>query len=78
MKYGFFSKEAVIFGTSIYGTPDGKEVEVTGIGDIPNPKDPDSGYYFKDAIGVGEVTTWIRKGRKDTSGIQMMSRYKWK
>lgn len=60
--YGFFSVEAVKkgLGTAIYLTTDGKEVEITSVCRSEDKKN----YEWRDFVCVGEVTKWIRPGRK--------------
>ena len=53
MMYGYYSMQARKFGTYIYLTPEGVEIEVTAIGKSENPKD--DGYLWKDAVMIGEV-----------------------
>jgi hypothetical protein len=60
-KYGFYSIKAIEGGggTSIYSTPDGREVEVSMVDDNPEG----SGYSWPDKVSRGEVVEWLRRGR---------------
>lgn len=59
--YGFYSeKGAKLGGTSIYATPDGKEVEVSCVDE--NPSAPE--YKWDDKVYVGPVTRWIRTAQR--------------
>lgn len=52
---------ADLYGSSIYSTADGSEVEVTCV----EPGLEDTGIYnWKDAVVVGPVSSYIRTGRK--------------
>ena len=66
MFYGYFSQQSINkgFGSCIYSTPDGREVEVTSIGTTSDPKD--SGYMWKDTVVIGQVVEWVRDGKKET------------
>jgi len=60
-QYGWYSaKAAEIYGTIFYFTPEGKEVEVTGVG----PKDYHKRYLWDDVTCVGEVARYSRPGKK--------------
>lgn len=58
--YGWFSEKAAEYGTSIYKTPEGKEVEVTLVQDSEILS---TTYKWEDVIPVGEVTQYLRQGR---------------
>lgn len=63
---GFYSQQSVDlgYGTSMWNTPDGKQVEITV---VLRPGTEDS-YQWPDKKFVGLVTTWARVGRPDTTG----------
>lgn len=61
--YGFFSYQALKYGFCIYATPDGKEVEVTGVFTDPEAKS----YKWADKKCVGVVTGWLRQGVESKS-----------
>jgi hypothetical protein len=57
-KYGFYSAEAAKFyGTHLYSTVDGQQVEVTSICRDIHGID----YKWKDKRFVGEVVKWLGK-----------------
>lgn len=61
LRFAWYSNNAAkLYGTHIYQTADGREVEVTGVqlaaGDT-------RGYQWSDQVAVGFVTNWVRKGR---------------
>jgi hypothetical protein len=62
-RYGFVSHKSIAAGcgSSIYATPDGREVEVTCVDRDPNGWE---GYKWDDVQPVGEVTRWLRDGAK--------------
>jgi hypothetical protein len=61
VKYGFYSEIAAKqFGTFIYLDTNNKEVEVTNI----SLDQLCSGYHFADKVCLGQVTTFVRKGRR--------------
>lgn len=67
MIYGFYSNvSAERYGTGIWSRPDGTEVEVTAVTDDLVYND----YKFADKICVGEVTVWLRKGRRGKVEVQ--------
>ena len=70
MKYGVFSERASqLSGTTIYRTPDGKEVEVSGIYD-----DPDcTGFMWPDKVLLGPIEHRVREGRPRTEEIKKFS-----
>jgi hypothetical protein len=50
----WYSAKAVVqWGSNFWRTPDGREVEVTSVGDS---------YGWDDKVSVGPVTEWVRKG----------------
>ena len=58
-KWGFFSATAYEkFGSFIWETPEGKEVEVTGITHEENG----SSYKWPDKIPVGQVIKYVKAG----------------
>lgn len=62
--YGLFSEQAANeFGSSIFLTPDGKEVEVTFVYTTDGFS---ADYGFADKVFVGQVTEFLRKGRIPT------------
>lgn len=74
MKQGWFSKKAVDLGcgTSIYRTPTGEEVEVTIVAeDLPDT-------YFRDAVPVGPVVSWVRQGQSRASLTHCRTLKVWK
>lgn len=59
--YGFYSeRHARAYGTVIYSTPDGFQIEVTAVYRSRTP----SSYKWPDAGCVGEVVDFVRKGRE--------------
>jgi hypothetical protein len=64
--YACFSEEgANLFGSSIYLTLDGKEIEVTGVYFDPECE----GYCWDDKVLLGPVERWVRHGRKGTEKL---------
>lgn len=60
-RHGLYSATAAATqGTMVFGTPDGREVEITTVTD-----DPDADTW-PDAVHRGEVTRFIRFGRSGT------------
>lgn len=60
VKFGFYSAKAdLAFGTVIYRTKDGKEVEVTAVDEDQNAPS----YQWSDKIYVGEVKEYLRRGK---------------
>ena len=58
--YGFYSeKMARKYGTYVYTTPEGEEIEVTEAG-----RNPEHGMGWDDVQSLGEVVKHIRRGRK--------------
>jgi hypothetical protein len=53
----YSAKAAELYGTSIYLGADGKEHEVSAI-------DKPSKYKWDDAVILGPMGKWLRKGRK--------------
>lgn len=59
--YGYYSeKGAEVGGTCFYLTPEGKEVEVSCAG----LDREGTGYMWPDKVFVGEITEYVRQGRK--------------
>ena len=57
IRQGWYSSDAAkLFGTYIYLTADGGQVEVTNVG-------PGHNYNWPDKVMVGYVTYWLRKGK---------------
>lgn len=55
---GIYSKKAAeLYGTTVWLTPDGHEVEITA-------KDKPSSYKWDDAQIIGPVEKWVRSGCK--------------
>lgn len=64
VRHGFYSAKAVAegCGTYFWATPDGGEVEITGV-----EKDLEgSAYKWADKVYVGPVTRGVRKGIAST------------
>lgn len=62
--HALFSEQAANqFGSFIYSTPDGREVEVTNV--YPS-EGAEPMYGWADKVHVGEVKEWLRKGRLGT------------
>lgn len=56
--YGFYSERAAaVRGTLVYSTPDGREVEVTGVVTSLDA------YEWPDKVYVGQVVEFVRRGR---------------
>ena len=51
---------SVVPHTSIYATPDGREVETCNVTDSPI-----HGCYWPDMVYLGEVTHWLRDGPRN-------------
>jgi len=63
MRKGFFSEHsAALYGTTIYSTPDGGEVEVTQVAE-QNPYPPTA----TDVVCVGDIVAPLRKGRQGSA-----------
>lgn len=59
-KHGHYSQRAAEkFGSHLYSTPEGDQVEVTVVGLDPSAER----YQWHDKVYVGEVTTWIGRCR---------------
>jgi hypothetical protein len=58
MKIAYYSERAAQqYGSVFYLLKDGKEVEVTGLGNGTSP------YLWPDAVALGEPERYLRKGR---------------
>lgn len=70
--FGFFSQKSVDQGhqTCIYGTPDGREFEITQVSDSP-----DHGTAWDDMIALGEVGRYKRVGRNESRSRQILEQY---
>lgn len=65
VKYGFYSEKASLtYGTTIWETTEGKEVEITTTSISPGGED----YHWPDKVCVGSVVQAIRPGK--ASNIQ--------
>lgn len=69
--YGYVSVKAINAhcGTSLYSTPDGGEVEVSAVGQSPDPKEGQ--YNWDDAVCVGEVVHHIRHLQLSRNQMEM-------
>lgn len=69
IKYGYRSELARKHGTFWWRLESGEIVEVSSIGSNPSPAD--GGYLFEDAVCVGVVTEFVRKGEPATDGLEI-------
>lgn len=66
--YGFFSEKASKdYGSLIYATPDGREVEITAVYHDAVAES----YKWPDKKYVGEVTEWVRDGRTVSEMVRL-------
>lgn len=66
IRFGFYSaKQEAFTGTSIYATPEGKEVEITSVLADPEGK----GCSWDDKVSLGPVTHWVRYGKQPTGRV---------
>jgi hypothetical protein len=67
VQYGWYSpKAAAQTGTTIYRTPEGTEVEVTGVDEDEDPYGDRGSYYHGTSERRGPVVEWVRYGRTPT------------
>jgi len=65
-KYGFYSRKAADrYGSIVYKTPTGQEVEVTVIFSSPTHES----YNWDDKICVGEITDYVRTVKPKLDGL---------
>jgi len=69
MKYGVYSARfAELYGSSIYSTPDGKEVEVSGVYEDQEC----SPFTWEDRVLLGPVDQWLRHGQNMSPEMKKM------
>lgn len=63
--HGWYSPTAAVdFGTLIYRSPDGEEVEVTAVSNHEDRSGYEGGLYESDVDYLGPVNKWVRRGQE--------------